>query len=89
MLDSCTLGTSLGGVLREQKMLKGHLPRVIYHRVYLVHEYYRTLSRVMKAEEEDPRFGLTMEPFRTFRAKQKIPGLEQIPVLQILKLLLV
>ena len=25
---------SLGGVPREQKMLKGHLPRVIYHRVY-------------------------------------------------------
>ena len=23
-----------GGVPREQKMLKGHLPRVIYHRVY-------------------------------------------------------
>jgi hypothetical protein len=26
--------TSLGGVPREQKMLKGHLPRVICHRVY-------------------------------------------------------
>ena len=25
---------ALGGVLREQKMLKGHLHRVIYHRVY-------------------------------------------------------
>ena len=24
----------LGGVSREQKMLKGHLPRVIYHQVY-------------------------------------------------------
>jgi len=24
-----------GGVPREQKMLKGHLPRVIYHQVYL------------------------------------------------------
>jgi len=24
----------LGGVPREQKMLKGHLPRAIYHRVY-------------------------------------------------------
>ena len=24
----------LGGVPREQKMLKGHLPRVIYHQVY-------------------------------------------------------
>jgi len=26
--------TSLGGVPREQKMLKGHLPTVIYHQVY-------------------------------------------------------
>ena len=25
-----------GGVPREQKMLKGHLPRVTYHRVYSV-----------------------------------------------------
>ena len=25
--------TSLGGVPREQEMLKGHLPRVLYHRV--------------------------------------------------------
>ena len=24
----------MGGVSREQKMLKGHLPRVIYHQVY-------------------------------------------------------
>ena len=28
------IGTSLGGVSREQQMLKGHLPRVIYHQVY-------------------------------------------------------
>jgi hypothetical protein len=27
-----------GGVAREQKMLKGRLPRVIYHRVYSVYE---------------------------------------------------
>jgi len=26
--------TALGGVPREQKMLKGHLPRVMYHQVY-------------------------------------------------------
>ena len=32
--SSRTRGTSLGGVPREQKMLKGHLPRVIYHQVY-------------------------------------------------------
>ena len=24
----------MGGVPREQKMLKGHLPRIIYHQVY-------------------------------------------------------
>jgi len=29
-----TRGTSLGGVPREQKKLKGHLPRDIYHQVY-------------------------------------------------------
>jgi len=29
-----TRGTSLGGVPREQKMLKGHLHRVINHQVY-------------------------------------------------------
>jgi len=29
-----TRGTSLGGVPREQKMLKGHLPTVKYHQVY-------------------------------------------------------
>ena len=28
-----TRGTSLGGVPREQKMLKGHLPRVMYHQI--------------------------------------------------------
>ena len=25
---------ALGGVAREQKMIKGHAPRVIYHQVY-------------------------------------------------------
>ena len=29
-----TRETSLGGVPREQKMLQGHLPRVIYQQVY-------------------------------------------------------
>ena len=29
--------TDLGGVPRKQKMLKGHRPRVVYHRLYLVH----------------------------------------------------
>jgi len=35
-----TRGTSLGRVPREQKMLKGHLPRVICHQVY---EYTKTI----------------------------------------------
>ena len=29
-----TAKEALGGVPREQAMLKGHLPRVIYHQVY-------------------------------------------------------
>jgi len=33
LIDSGLVG-SLGGVPQEQKTLKGHLPRVIYHRVY-------------------------------------------------------
>ena len=33
--DSGLVGsTALGGVPREQKMLKGHLPRVTYHKMY-------------------------------------------------------
>ena len=35
LIDSGLVGSSLGGVLREQKMLKGHLSRVIHHQVYL------------------------------------------------------
>ena len=34
MIVSVWLAHSLGGVPREQKMLKGHLPRVIYHQAY-------------------------------------------------------
>jgi len=39
-------GSSLieGGVPREQKMLKGHLPRVIYHQVYS-YTKIKTLAR--------------------------------------------
>ena len=32
--DRLRVGTSLGGVPREQKIFTGHLPRVIYHQVY-------------------------------------------------------
>ena len=32
--DRLRVGTSLGGVPREQKMLKGHQPRIMYHQVY-------------------------------------------------------
>ena len=35
VIDSGLVGSTVGGVPREQKMLKGHLPRVIYHQVYL------------------------------------------------------
>jgi len=34
LVISSGLVGSLGGVPREQKMLKGHLTRVIYHQVY-------------------------------------------------------
>ena len=36
--------TALGGVPREQKMLKGHLTRVIHHRVYYYTKIIRTLD---------------------------------------------
>ena len=41
MIDS-----SLGGVPRGQKMLKGHLPRVIYHQVY----YYTQRNKALDIE---------------------------------------
>jgi len=37
---------SLGGVPREQKMLKGHLPNVIYHHVYSNIRRYEWAGRV-------------------------------------------
>ena len=46
----CLRVVSLGGVPREQKMLKGHLPRVIYHQVY---EY--TKINPSEAASEGPR----------------------------------
>ena len=36
--DSIRVGWLNGGVLREQKMLKGHLPRGMYHRLFLRYE---------------------------------------------------
>ena len=33
LIDSGLVGSTIG-VPREQKMLKGHIPRVMYHRVY-------------------------------------------------------
>jgi hypothetical protein len=36
----------MGGVPREQKMLKGHLPGVIYHRVYFSIQRLYVLSAV-------------------------------------------
>ena len=34
MKDSGLVGSTVGGIPREQKMLQGHLPRVRYHQVY-------------------------------------------------------
>jgi len=36
----------LGGVPREQKMLEGHLPRVIYHQVYQFTKIHKSLPTV-------------------------------------------
>ena len=45
LIDAGLVGsTALGGVPREQKMLKGHLPRVIYHLVYWYTKIIRTLD---------------------------------------------
>ena len=33
-VHSVVIDSGLGGVPREQKILKGHLPRVLYHPVY-------------------------------------------------------
>ena len=44
-------GASLGGVPREQKMLKGHLPRVIYHQVYNVYEDNGVCGQAAEAME--------------------------------------
>ena len=43
----------LGGVPREQKMLKGHLPRVIYHQL-LVYEDNRALTLLSSAHTHFP-----------------------------------
>jgi hypothetical protein len=34
VIDKGLVGSTLGGVPREQTMLKGHLPMVVYHQVY-------------------------------------------------------
>jgi hypothetical protein len=39
-----------GGVPREQKMLKGHLPRVIYPQVNLYTKIMKTVERVSQFE---------------------------------------
>ena len=46
----------MGGVPREQKMLKGHLPIVIYHQVYNITKY-TTYTKIMgPANADDVRF---------------------------------
>ena len=50
LIDSGLVGsTDLGGVPREQKMLKGHLPKVIYHRMYF---RIRRTSEILAADNE-------------------------------------
>jgi hypothetical protein len=44
----------LGGVPREQKMFKGHLPRVIHHRVYSAYEEDVRLPRPRRTLEGVP-----------------------------------
>ena len=55
MIDS-----DLGGVPREQKMLKGHLPRVIYHQVpkYTTIKYENISPGVMLQEIASDRRAL-------------------------------
>ena len=48
-----TYGTSLGGVPREQKMFKGHLPRVIYHQVY---QYTKITEGILVYEDKMAHF---------------------------------
>ena len=43
-------GFQVGGFSREQKMLKGYLPRVVYHRVYSVYEDQHLASELRVSE---------------------------------------
>ena len=62
-----TSGTSLGGVPQEQNMLKGHLPRVIYHQVH-----YHTKITSSREHTHPPRE----------RALRRTPSLRRPPVSQ-------
>ena len=49
MIDSGFLA-SVGGVPQEQKMLKGHLPRVIYHQVYEMQRLTVSHSQILNGK---------------------------------------
>ena len=57
-----TRGTSLGRVARDQKMLKGHLPRVMYHQVYSYPERSHTRGTSLGATQ--PARALLLERLR-------------------------
>jgi len=53
----------MGGVPREQKMLKGHLPRVIYHQAYL----YTKSRKTPLADTHDACEGCSHRNVQRFR----------------------
>ena len=57
----------MGGVSQEQKILKGHLPRVIYHRVYSAHED-KSWGGAAGARHARPQRRLRQVRFPTFQA---------------------
>ena len=68
---------ALGVVPREQKTLKGHLPRVLYHRVYLVygdeyHENERTKKNNGHSQSPGPlslHVLIQVKSFERFRCR--------------------
>ena len=68
------------GVPREQKMLKGHLPRVIYHQVYCCFTHTKNMATfVSKAGPNQPPriflkngFAALHASYRLFRRAQQI-----------------
>ena len=65
MIDSGLVGTSLGGVPREQRMLKEHLHRVISDRVYS--NIRRSHLLALAQEETDKRKSVLVYRFTFLR----------------------